>query len=34
MKTAMNTYLTILSGINASAIGGKVPDDAFYYLGK
>lgn len=34
MKTAMNTYLTILSGINASAIGGRVPDDAFYYLGK
>lgn len=34
MKTAMNTYLTILSGINTSAIGGKVPDDAFYYLGK
>ena len=34
MKTAMNTYLTILSGIKTSAIGGKVPDDAFYYLGK
>lgn len=34
MKTAMNTYLTILSGIDATAIGGKVPDDAFYYPGK
>lgn len=34
MKAALNTYLTILSGINATAIGGKVPDDAFYYLGK
>lgn len=34
MKAALNTYLTILSGINATEIGGKVPDDAFYYLGK
>lgn len=34
MKTAMNAYLTVLAGIEKTAIGGKVPDDAFYYLGK
>lgn len=34
MKTAMNAYLTVLFGIEKTAIGGKVPDDAFYYLGK
>ncbi len=34
MKTALNTYLTILCGIQKTAIGGKVPDDNFYYLGK
>lgn len=33
MKTAMNAYLTVLHGIQPTAIGGKVPDDAFYYLG-
>ena len=33
MKTAMNAYLTVLYGIQPTAIGGKVPDDAFYYLG-
>lgn len=34
MKNALNEYLTILHGIQPSAIGGKVPDEAFYYLGK
>lgn len=34
MKAAMHTYLTILHGIQPSAVGGKVPDDAFYYLGR
>lgn len=32
MKTAMKAYLTALKGINANAIGGKLPDDDFYYI--
>ncbi len=31
MKQAMTAYLTVLQGINANAIGGKLPDDGFYY---
>ena len=31
MKQAMTAYLTVLLGINANAIGGKLPDDNFYY---
>ncbi len=31
MKAAMTAYLTVLQGINANAIGGKLPDDNFYY---
>lgn len=31
MKQAMTAYLTVLQGINANAIGGKLPDDNFYY---
>lgn len=34
MKNALNEYLTILHGIQPSAIGGQIPDEAFYYLGK
>ena len=34
MKAAMNAYLTALHGIAPASIGGKVPDDAFYYTGK
>ncbi len=32
MKTAVATYLEILSGINANSIGGALPTDDFYYL--
>ena len=31
MKTAMNTYLGILSGIATASIGGTLPADDFYY---
>lgn len=31
MKTAMNTYLGILSGIAPASIGGTLPADDFYY---
>ena len=32
MKSAMETYLGILSGINAASIGGKLPAENFYYI--
>jgi NitT/TauT family transport system substrate-binding protein len=32
MKTGMETYLGILKGINANAIGGELPADDFYYV--
>lgn len=31
MKTALSGFLKILSDLNPQAIGGKLPDDAFYY---
>lgn len=31
MKAALSAYLTVLHTQNAQAIGGKLPDDAFYY---
>ena len=34
MKAAMEVYLTILSGINPTSIGGKLPSDDFYYIAK
>ena len=34
MKSAMETYLGILSGINAASIGGKLPAENFYYIPK
>ena len=34
MKSAMEVYLTALSGINAASIGGKLPSDDFYYIAK
>ncbi len=34
MKAAMEVYLTVLKGINANAIGGKLPGDDFYYNAK
>lgn len=33
MKQAMQTYLGILKSINATAIGGALPGDDFYYSG-
>lgn len=32
MKNAMKVYLNVLKGINANAIGGKLPSDDFYYI--
>ena len=34
MKAKMQAYLEILKGVNANAIGGTLPADDFYYLGK
>jgi len=34
MKTAMNTYLSVLYTIAPNSIGGKMPTDDFYFLGK
>lgn len=34
MKAAMDAYLKVLFGIAPASIGGKVPDDAFYYTAK
>lgn len=32
MKSAVGTYLEILSEVNANSIGGKVPEDDFYHI--
>lgn len=32
-KTGVNTYLAALYGFNPQTVGGKVPDDGFYYVG-
>lgn len=32
MKASMNTYLTVLYGINPAAVGGALPADDFYYI--
>ena len=34
MKTAMETYLGVLAGINVNSIGGKLPEANFYYARK
>lgn len=34
MKAAMEFYLNVLKGINANAIGGKLPAEDFYYIQK
>ena len=34
MKDALSVYLGILAAQNPASIGGTLPDDAFYYLGK
>lgn len=34
MKTQLSGYLGVLMDANAKSIGGKLPDDAFYYLGE
>ena len=31
LKSSMNTYLSVLHGINAASIGGALPKDDFYY---
>lgn len=33
MKTQLSGYLQVLFGYNPAAIGGKMPDDNFYYAG-
>lgn len=33
MKAALSEYLQVLSNADASAVGGKLPADDFYYLG-
>ncbi|MBO5790773.1 MAG: ABC transporter substrate-binding protein, partial [Clostridia bacterium] len=33
MKAPLEAYLEILYSINPQAVGGKLPDDAFYYVG-
>ncbi len=32
LKSSMNTYLSVLYGINAASIGGALPADDFYYV--
>ena len=32
MRTSLSSYLAILFEQNAKAVGGKLPDDAFYYV--
>jgi len=34
MKTALCGYLEVLLGQNPKAVGGKLPDDGFYYFGE
>ena len=34
MKAKMQVYLAALEGINPASIGGKLPDDGFYYVAK
>ena len=34
MKAKMEVYLGVLAGINANSIGGKLPEDDFYYNAK
>lgn len=32
MRTSLSSYLAVLFEQNAKAVGGKLPDDAFYYV--
>ena len=34
MKAKMQVYLAALEGINPASIGGRLPDDGFYYVAK
>ena len=34
MKNAMEAYLTALASVNPNAIGGKMPEEDFYYVSK
>ena len=33
MKTQINGYFAVLFAANPKSLGGKLPDDAFYYTG-
>lgn len=33
MKALVSNYCSVLSGLNPEAVGGAMPDDAFYYVG-
>ena len=32
MRTSLSSYLAVLFEQNAKAVGGTLPDDAFYYV--
>lgn len=34
MKTQLSAYLELLHGQNAKAVGGTLPDEGYYYIGK
>ena len=34
MKTMLSGYIANLYTVNATSVGGKIPDDAFYYIAK
>lgn len=34
MKNTLSPFLKVLSEYNIKSVGGKLPDDAFYYIGK
>lgn len=33
MKTSINAYFNVLYGFNPASVGGKMPDDNFFYVG-
>lgn len=34
MKASMSAFLTIMMGVNPASVGGKLPEDDFYYIAK
>ena len=34
MKKALSGYLSVLYNANPKSVGGKLPDDDFYYINK